>query len=237
MASLTIIMPALNEEKNLKTSVNDLENYLKQHALDYELLIFNDGSTDNTPAIADELADYNPKIKVIHNPMTLGLGYNYRKGVELATKEFIIMIPADGENSLEGIVEHISTADIIVPFVLNTELRPRIRRIISRIFTFLVNVLSGLHLKYYNGTVLHKTQIIKNLPNSIPDGFGYQAEILVNLIKKGFTYKQVGVYLKKPSGSRSNAFKLKNFISVSRSLCRIFLLNFISKNGKETINS
>ncbi len=224
MISLTVIVPALNEEKKISTTVNGLVSYLEAKSVDYEILIFDDGSTDSTPDIADKLSKKNLQIRTVHNLVNQGLGYNYKKGVELSLKEYVIMIPADGENSLDNILEYAGVQDIIIPYVVNSNVRPFLRRVLSGVYTFLVNILSGLRLKYYNGTTLHKTAVVKRVMPYVSDGFGYQAEILVRLIKEGRTYKETGVYLQlKPEGG-SKAFKLKNIIRVVKTLLKIFLM-------------
>jgi len=225
MKSITIIVPALNEEKNLQKAVKDICQQAEKHGLDYEIIIFDDCSQDKTPEIAEQLAKENPRIKVTHNKTTKGLSYNYKKGIQLASKEYVIMLPGDGENTLEGLIEYIGEADIIIPYVLNPEVRPWIRRVISKTFTFLVNLLGGLNLKYYNGTVIHKTEIVRKIAPLVNDGFGYQAEILTRLIKSGADYKEIGINIQKKQNNTTKAFTLKNFIRVAKTLFRIAKIN------------
>lgn len=57
-------------------------------------MIFDDGSTDRTGAIADEIAANNPKVKVIHNGTNYGFGYNFKRGIELASKTYVAIFLA-----------------------------------------------------------------------------------------------------------------------------------------------
>ena len=154
---------------------------------DSEVLMFDDGSTDATGRIADRLAAEDSRIQVTHHSSPQNLGGCYRKGVAQATKEFLILVPGDNEcgaEVLEPALSKAGSADIIIPYTDNPESRPLARRLLSRGFVELMNGLSGQRLRYYNGAVLHKTQLLRECPFRT-DGFGYQAEILVKLLARG----------------------------------------------------
>ncbi|MEZ4751407.1 MAG: glycosyltransferase family 2 protein [Bdellovibrionota bacterium] len=221
-------MPALNEERNLEAAVHNAVNLLTPYTSDWEILVFNDGSTDSTGEIADRLAATLPNVFAIHHRSSLNLGGVYRAGVARAKKDYLIMLPGDNENGSETarrILDRAGEADIIVPFVVNTEVRPWARRKLSSAFVALINLLSGCHLRYYNGTVLHRTERLKSL-NFKTNGFGYQAEILVSAIRNGCSYVEVGVELAHREKSRSSALKLRNFIQVAKFLTLLFVQRF-----------
>ncbi|MBI5586787.1 MAG: glycosyltransferase family 2 protein, partial [Deltaproteobacteria bacterium] len=103
--SISIIVPCLNEEGNLGATIECVKDALASSvALEgYEILIFNDCSTDGTGRVAEELKKSVDGVKVIHNPKNMGFGYNYTEGVRLATKDYIIMVPGDNEIPAEAI--------------------------------------------------------------------------------------------------------------------------------------
>ena len=74
MKSISIIIPAYNEEKNLADAVKTINAAVKSVFKDYELLILDDGSSDGTGVIADNLAKKNAKIRVIHFSRNRGFG-------------------------------------------------------------------------------------------------------------------------------------------------------------------
>ena len=135
---LTVIIPALNEEKNIIPTIESVLLAINSKFGDYEIIVFNDCSSDKTGDIVEKLAITNKKIKVIHNKKTMGFGYNYRKGVELASYEYISMIPGDNEispNSIKDMYSAIGKADIVVPYTVNYWIRPLLRRGLSFFFT------------------------------------------------------------------------------------------------------
>jgi glycosyltransferase involved in cell wall biosynthesis len=214
--TLSVIIPALNEEGNLSAAVATALEAIGDRFADYELLIFDDGSADRTGAIADELAAGNPHIRVIHNPRTMGFGYNYSRGVELARMEYVTMLPGDNEipgAGIRTILGAVGSADIVVPYISTPAVRSGSRRMISAAFVALINLLFGLRLRYFNGPCVHRRSFLRSVPMRT-HGFAYMASILVRLIRSGCSYVEVPMQLQARQHGRSKAFKPKNILSV-----------------------
>ena len=185
--------------------------------------MIDDGSTDGTGAIADDLAGRDARIRVVHHDRPRNLGYAYKAGVALARFEYVIMFPGDDEGSdeqLDAVLSRAGTADVVVNYISNPEVRPWSRRVVSRAFVALVNTLLGLRLRYYNGTVLHRTALVRAIEIRT-DSFAYQAEALVKLLRAGHSYVEVGTPISARVAGRTKAFKLKNAIEVGRTVLRL----------------
>lgn len=222
--SISVIVPAFNEEDNIESTVQGILEALDGNFADYEILIFDDASTDKTGPIADGLAKINSRIHVLHNERNRGFGYNYRKGVELAGKAYVTMFPGDNSFSTEAMREvflKTGQKDIIVPYTINFHVRPFMRRVISKTFTKMMNFLFGLRLRYYNGPVVHKSEIVKSVQIST-SGYAYQAVILTKLIRSGFGFEEVGIPIQERRHGVSNALRFKNILSVSKALVKLF---------------
>lgn len=221
--TISIIVPAHDEEGNLQATVDGIVEILSKRFSDYEILIFNDFSTDKTGKIADNLAAKNPKIKVFHNDKNMGLGYNFTKGVEIAEKDYIMLVPGDNaitSGSIAEICDAAGQADIVTLYTVNTWVRPFSRRVVSKAFTVIMNMITGLNLRYYNGPCLHKSSIVKPLPMTTT-GFAYMASILARLIKSGHSYIEIGMYITEREYGGSKAFRMKNVLSVSKTLLKL----------------
>lgn len=222
---LSIIIPAFNEAGNIKAVVKKVSLILLKYCSNYQIIIINDGSTDGTGKIADKLAQTNKKIDVIHNLKNEGMGFSYFKGVEQAKFEYLILIFGDNDhplNSIEDIISKVGKADIIIPFYTNFHLsKTWLRHLISVTYIHLVNYLSGLKIGYYNGITLYKTELVRNLPTKSA-GFGFQAEMLVYLLKKGASYIIVNTSNDDRKSGSSAAFKFKNIIRIIRSLLSMY---------------
>lgn len=225
--SVSIIIPAYNEETKLAPTVDlVLEGLLKNEITDFEILIFDDASTDKTGEVADELAKKYSQIKVIHNPKNMNLGFNFVCGIQLANKEFFGMVPGDNETdpeTLDNIFSILGQADIIIPYIQNPETRPWARRFLSKTYVAIINAAFGLNMKYYNGMCYFKTKVIKKVPVSTY-GFSYMTEILVKMLKSNPDIKFIEVPLvnRVREHGASKAFRLKNVASVFKTFLTLF---------------
>lgn len=234
--SISIIVPALNEERNIEDTIKEILIAVDERFSDFEILIFDDASSDNTGTIAEELAAKNKNIKVIHNEKTMGLGYNYKKGVELAKNDFIIMPPGDNSYAssyIERLFDAINRTDIIIGYNVNYWIRPLSRRIISKTFTLIMNLLFGLRIKYYNGLTIHKREIIRSLrPRSFSESFAYQAENLTLLIRSGYSYVEIPVYFRERRTGKSKAVNIKNILGALKAVLKLFITVYIRERKK-----
>ena len=115
---------------------------------------------------------------------------------------------------------------MIVPYTVNKEVRPIIRILISDFFIHILNLIAGMNLRYYTGMVLHRTKLLRKV-NITTYSFAFQAEILIKLIKSGYTYIEVPNYIKKTKGS--SLFKLKNLLGSIKTIISLFIAIHIKK--------
>jgi len=228
MLNVSVIVPVYMEAENIRGAISSVLRALNEAKIEcYEILIIDckrqDGTDDGTPAIADELALINNRIKVFHNSY-INLGHKYWMGVDNAKYPYLVMVPGDNEISTEsiaGVLRHTGEADLIISYSANMEIRPLFRRCISHTYTFLMNAIAGLHLRYFNGICVHRTELLRRLQYR-NDSFAYMAEILIQLLKQGHSYKEVPLMLQLRQG-KSSAFKKDNVISISKTFVKLFL--------------
>lgn len=219
------MVPAFNEEDNLESTVREIKTGLSGKVKDYEIIIFNDGSTDKTGEIAESLSKKDERIRVVHNNPNRGMGYCYIKGQRLARFKHYIYIPGDNQfprTALSKMLDRLGEADIIIPYVTNMHIRPILRQWISQIFTLLMNLLFNLKITYYNAPVIHRTEFLRKVPQRTTSGHAYQAEILVRLLKSGASYVEIGYEMYERSGGKTTAFKLKNIERVLGTIIPLF---------------
>jgi len=124
--TLSVIIPAFNEEKNIANTIDNVIAAIRGHFTEYEILVFDDHSTDSTGTIADELAKSNISVKVVHNFTNMGFAFNYKEGLRLAKYQYVGMIPGDNEisdKSIKEIFDCIGKADIVIPYTVNSNIR------------------------------------------------------------------------------------------------------------------
>ena len=222
--TMTVLVPALNEENTLAPTVERLIEALTITIDDFEIIIIDDGSTDNTLAVAEQLAAAHAFVRVIVNPRTMGLGYGYTLGFEEATKVFFVYIPADNTWPYRSFVElfgQLGRADVITSYALNPEVRPFGRRIVSRLYTIMLNLLFGRHMRYFNGLTIYPVQFLRRRPLTT-FGFGFQAEVLLKALYSGLSYIEVGLPIDERSAGGSKAVNLRNIVSVAGTVVHLF---------------
>ena len=216
--SVSLIISAYNEEKNIQAAIESADDLMRNTTDDYELLVFNDGSQDQTGVIADRLAKTNRHIRVVHNPGNRGISYIARKGIEIASKDYVTWFPGDNgidKESMKPVIKAIGSADIIVSYIANRQCRALGRRILSWTFTTSMNLIFGLRLKYYNGPTVYPTRLLKPLKMT-SQGFEFFAELLIRFLKSGgYSYVEIPFFIPPtdPQG-RSKAVSWKNVKSI-----------------------
>tara|TARA_B100001057_G_C22833081_1_gene944175 strand:- start:1466 stop:2164 length:699 start_codon:yes stop_codon:yes gene_type:complete len=225
---ISFIVPCLNEQDNILDTVKEIFNVLKSKLFsDYEIIIVDDGSTDKTSFLVKKLYK-NKKIILIKHKKNIGFGGAYKSGLKVSSGDYVIMVPGDNAHSSDEILKILELsgkADIIIPYTNSLGERNLPRFLLSKTFTFLINILFFLNVKYYNGLVLHKGNLIRNIEIDT-NGFTYQVYALVTLLKKGATYFSVNVIVKERQSGKSSALKIKNIIEVFVSIVRLRLKLF-----------
>lgn len=223
--TISFIVPALNEERVVGSVIEQILEKTSGLFEDYELILIDDGSSDATGRIMDQVAMTNDKVRVIHNPKNLGFGNSYQIGLSESRFDYVMLLCGDGglpAASLPLIFEKIGSADIVIPWMINLrEIKTRGRYLLSRAYTALVNLLFGLKLHYYNGLPVHRRDLLQRI-SVTSGGFGFQAEILVKLIRSGATFVEVGVSGAEET-NESDALRFRNWLSVGRTVYHLLV--------------
>jgi dolichol-phosphate mannosyltransferase len=222
--SISFVVPCFNEEDNVAATVDTIQEAMAKQN-DYEVILVDDCSRDRTRQRMQALAAIAPHIRVLHNPLNLGLGGSYKRGVAVAQGDYVMMIPGDNgfpAGSIGEILRHSGRADIVIPVVTNPWARAWFRAVASRCFTLLLNWAFWLDIGYYNGAVLHRTGLLRTIEIKT-SGFAYQAEALVKLIARGASYTHCPVQIQERAVGRSSALSLKNQIAVWKTIGHLLI--------------
>ncbi len=221
---ITFFVPCCNEEKNI---VKTLENIINSTGdIKYEILVCDDGSKDNTKEIVKNYINREKKNIILYeNDKNLGIGFSYFKYSLEAKGEYYMLINGDNVEppiTIKKIIAERGKADIIIPYFGTEDRRTLIRKFISHLFTFVINLISFNSIKYYNGAVLHKTENVR-LYRSKTYGYGYQAELITTLLMSDKSYLQVQVINSDREWGTSKAFSISNILSILNTILSIFI--------------
>lgn len=230
---LSIIIPALNEENLIRATYLEVREAManKHH---YEIIFIDDGSTDQTLKIMQKIKSNDPNIKILKHSVNQGLGASYFAGVRNTSANYVVMVPADNSfpaSSLKKLFEHVGNTDILIPYHTNAAVaRNIVRNIISKIFTGVINFSTRQSIPYYNGTVVHRSSLIKNVKVQ-PKGFSYQAEIIIELLGKGYSFQTLGIEITERKGGSSRAFSKKNIVETSLFILKLLSHRLMKRNS------
>lgn len=198
--SLSVFFPAYNEEKNIAASVTHATKVLEDLKIpQWEVLIINDGSSDKTGQIADDLAKEYSNIKAIHQ-INGGYGMALRAGFANAGYNLIAYTDSDGQFNFSEItkfLQKLDEADLIIGYRIKRQDSP-IRSLFARGWALSLFIFFGLNLKDVDcGFKLVKRQVIEEIEKKLPfestRGGMINAELAIKAKRLGFKVEQVGV--------------------------------------------
>lgn len=153
MDSLSIVIPAFNEESRLGPTLSAIIDYAERQGGAIEIIVIDDGSTDRTPELVREFATTSPVVRLIQNEGNRGKGYSIRRAVREASGDVVLMTDADHSVPIEQ-AERLFSAltDGAAVAIGSRALRrdlwkfkpPVARRVYSSCFRVLVRFLLGL---------------------------------------------------------------------------------------------
>jgi glycosyltransferase involved in cell wall biosynthesis len=230
--SLSIVIPAYCESENIIATLENVTSALQPLAITNQILVIDDGSTDNTAELVEGARGRFANVKLLRNERNMGFGWTYRRGVEAATLDHIVMVHGDnawGADTLRDLFSRVGEADVIIGYTHNMwRSRALSRTVLSKLFTLLVNLITRRRLTYYNGLQIHKAGILKSL-NIQSHGYGFQAEVLVKCLRLTQSLIEVPMDLIEREKGESKAFRLKNIIDVLRTLALLYTLERAEK--------
>tara|TARA_B100001750_G_scaffold187497_1_gene156963 strand:+ start:45 stop:740 length:696 start_codon:yes stop_codon:yes gene_type:complete len=225
---VSIAYSNFNEEKFVIKNLKKIKKILRKiKNFKYELIVIDDCSSEKQ----DKLIDFckKKKIKLIFNKKNSGFYKCFLVGLAEAKYEYYKFFAGDDCTNYKDIAKIFmltGSSDLIIPYNIqkNVKGKPLSRKFISILYTTIVNILSGISIKYYNGLpVYNKKKIIPYLPDA--SGYGWQAELIVNCIFNGLTYKEILTNNKEVKFNYSST-NLKYVPSVFFSLIKILVKRF-----------
>jgi dolichyl-phosphate beta-glucosyltransferase len=202
--SYSIVIPAYNESTRICRTLDKVLAFLNGMGWTAEILVVNDGSTDDTARIVKGYADLHSNLRLIENPGNRGKGYSVRNGMLHATGEIVLFSDADLSSPIEESVKLFSAiergADVAIGSRwLRTELQvtpqPLHRRIFGRVFNLALRLVLGLRYKDtqcgFKAFTRRAAQTI--FPLQHIERWGFDPEILFLAQRFGFQVEEIPV--------------------------------------------
>ncbi len=226
---LSVLIPVYNEEKTILAILKRI-NECKINDFDFEIIIVNDGSTDNTLKIIKENESlYDQLVNLDENK---GKGFAVKNGLKVATGDYVIFQDADLEYDPKDFIKFTNlinkfSADIIIGSRFNYSDFTRSHNIANKIgnnfLTLFFNLLYNTTFTDIYSCYLAFRREMLNIEELKTLGFEQHAEILCKLVKKGDKFYEVPISYNGRSAAEGKKIKFYHFFSV---LYRIFIERF-----------
>ena len=220
---ISIIFPAFNEEENIKKAVEHARRAMSKFFTDIEIIVVNDGSSDATASIIDELAAQQGDVVPVHHEVNRGYGAALRSGIYKASKELIFFTDSDLQFDLEEIrhlQEWIHKYDIVAGYRARRA-DPAHRRFNAWGWNVLVRLVLGLKIKDIDCAFkLFRREVFQNIRLETV-GAMINTEILTLAQRNSMKIKEVPVsHYPRLAGEQTGA----NFKVILKALRELFVM-------------
>lgn len=233
---ISVIIPAYNEAARILPSLRRLDEYLHDHFRGFELIVVNDGSSDNTEDVVVRAKKEIPSINYSGYKENRGKGYAIRQGVALSKGDMILLSDADLSTPVEEVEKLLAPYDEGCHVVIGSRgldartivvRQPWWRELMGKTFNRIVRMLllegfkdTQCGFKLFHGGIGREL-----FRSTTVDRFAYDVEILYRAVKAGYKVKEVPVkWLNSPE---STVRPIKDSFQMAKDLVRIRL----RKNG------
>lgn len=218
---ISIIIPVYNKAKELHQTVEKVTETMLKHGLEYEVIIINDGSIDNTYEKALSLAQQKHDIKILSYQINKGKGYALQYGFKSARGDLIVFQDADLDLPPFQIIRFLEymekeNADVVIGnkwHPLSRVNMPRKRIFLSKSYSLFVKLLFGLRARETQvGLKLFKREVLdKIMPTLVVKKYAFDVELLVSAHQLGYNIVESPVELDYQNDSR---ITLKDILNI-----------------------
>jgi dolichol-phosphate mannosyltransferase len=192
---LSLVIPAYNEEAVIAQSIAEADASLARLGYEYEILVVDDGSSDQTATLVEEAARSRPRVRLLRHGENGGYGAALRTGFTAARFEYIAFTDADCQFDVSDLGSLLSLADR-VPVVVGYRVQrqdPALRRFVSWSYNLLVRTLLGTRVRDCDCAlkVFRKEALAELLPEA--SGFFVNTEMMARARQLGYEVAEVGV--------------------------------------------
>ena len=229
LVSYSIVIPAYNEGVRIRPTLHALLRHIQEQGWDAEILVVNDGSTDDTAQIVREYGKEHPQVLLVENPGNRGKGYSVRNGMLHARGDICLFSDADLSSPIteaQKLFDAIAQgADIAIgsrwlQVELQTEPQPLYRQAFGRIFNLVLRLILGLHFAdtQCGFKAFRRDAAQRIFPLQRIERWGFDPEILFLARRSGLRVEEVPVLWSHSEGTRLHPLRdgIRMFVEVLR---------------------
>ena len=221
---LSIVLPAYDEEANIETAIAEATAAAERLVAEHEVVVVDDGSRDRTAERVREIAERDPRVRLVTHERNRGYGEALRSGFLASRLDFVFFTDADLQfdmGELELLLPYAGAVDVVAGYRLNRQ-DPLTRRVNAIGWNLLVRVLFYVPVrdidcafKLFDRRVLHEVQI-----ESV--GAMVNTELMVKLGRRGASVVEVGVHHRPRRAGQGRGANLRVIATAFREIARMW---------------
>ena len=238
----SIVIPAFNERARIPATMRSVVECVRVRGWSAEVIVVNDGSTDETAALVKEFALHSPEVRLLENPTNRGKGYSVRSGILHALGDVVMFTDADLSSPIEEaqrLFDAIAAgADIAIgsrwlATSRQTHRQPLYRQIFGRVFNALTRAIMRLPFADtqcgFKAFTRSAAQTVFQLQTI--ERWGFDPEILFIALKRGYHIQEVPVSW--AHDARSRISYLRDGLQMLKELAIVRWNALLGRYGKQ----
>lgn len=199
---LSIVIPAYNEEENIKVTIDEIVVKLRVNKIPFEIVVVNDNSKDKTPLVIKSLQKKNSNIKLVNRKPPSGFGRAIREGLIHAKGDIIIPVMADLSDDPEDIVKYYSKMEEGFDCVFGSRFLkeskvsdyPRLKLYVNRIVNKMIQVMFFTrHNDLTNAFKAYRKEVIQNIIPLKASHFNITIEMSLSALIRKYNIAQIPI--------------------------------------------
>lgn len=228
----SIVIPAYNEEKVIKNTINKIHSFLQNQKKSFEIIVANDGSKDHTPEIIKTMMKKYKNLRLVNNPTNLGRGAALNNAFKNSKGKIIAYVDADLAIDLElfpKLIFAIESKGVDIAtgskHMKQSQIEyPKLRRLFSKAYSFLTRILLGSNVRDYQcGFKAFKRDVIlKVIPYVKSQKWSWDTEVLVKAQWLGYSVDELPAKVINIYGRESKVHLFRDVKNMGSELLRLF---------------
>lgn len=225
--ALTFVVPGLNVGRKADDTVRALLEVGRGMKDDLKIILIDDGSTDDTGKVMDDLAREFPRnVSVLHNASSRGVGTAFKTGLARCQTKYFAICPGDNAydvSTLDELLKSLGKVDFILTYRVNQwEARVPVRYVLSRLYSFLLKWMFWIPVKDMHSLHIYPAALAREV--SIADDNSFQMTVVIGLLRRKVSFVQFPVRLNSlEKYGKSRALGLTTLIDVVKSALQLRL--------------
>ncbi len=196
VTSLSVFFPAYNEQDIIAKTVESATRAVSGFADDYEIIVVDDGSADQTATVVEDLARRDAHVRLVKHDVNRGYGAALRTGFASANKEFVFFSDADGQFDLlelAGLLGMLKRAPVVLGYRIRRS-DPLYRLFIAKVYNIIVRIVFGLRVRDIDCAFkLFRRDVLQGVTLE-SDGAFISSELLIKLKRGNVPMVERGVH-------------------------------------------